>query len=109
MTAHVTPESVLLTDRRAVVTGAARGIGRATALALARFGADVAVCDRLGDELAGTVAEIEALGRSAPSAVLDVRDPPRWTAGSATSSVTGTDWSCWSTTPVADSSHRSRT
>lgn len=68
------PESILLEGRRAVVTGAARGIGRATALALARFGADVAVCDRLGDELAGTVAEVKALGRAAPSAVLDVRD-----------------------------------
>ncbi len=68
------PDSILLTGRRALVTGAARGIGRATALALARFGADVAVCDRLGDELADTVAQIEALGRQAPSAVLDVRD-----------------------------------
>jgi 3-oxoacyl-[acyl-carrier protein] reductase len=68
------PESILLTDRTAIVTGAARGIGRATALALARFGADVAVCDRLGDELNETVAEITALGRLAPSAVLDVRD-----------------------------------
>jgi len=70
----LTPDAILLTGRTALVTGAARGIGRATALALARFGADVAVCDRLGDELAGTVAEIEALGRRAPHAVLDVRD-----------------------------------
>ncbi|CAB4531173.1 unannotated protein [freshwater metagenome] len=68
------PESILLTGRTALVTGAARGIGRATALALARFGADVAVCDRLGEELEQTVAEIKALGRLAPSAVLDVRD-----------------------------------
>lgn len=71
---HPSPDSILLAGRRAVVTGAARGIGRATACALARFGADVAVCDRLGDELAGTVADVEALGRVAPSAVLDVRD-----------------------------------
>lgn len=68
------PESILLGGRRALVTGAARGIGRATAIALARFGADVALCDRLGDELADTVGEVEALGRRAPSAVLDVRD-----------------------------------
>ena len=71
---HPTPDSILLTGRTALVTGAARGIGRATAVALARFGADVAVCDRLGDELADTVEEITALGRRAPSAVLDVRD-----------------------------------
>jgi NAD(P)-dependent dehydrogenase (short-subunit alcohol dehydrogenase family) len=68
------PSAIRLDGRRALVTGAARGIGRATALALARFGADVAVCDRLGEELADTVEHIEALGRSAPSAVLDVRD-----------------------------------
>ena len=68
------PDSMLLTDRRALVTGAARGIGRATAIALARFGAHVAVCDRLGDELEATVAEIASLGREASSAVLDVRD-----------------------------------
>lgn len=68
------PGSISLEGRRALVTGAARGIGRATALALARFGADVAVCDRLDEELAGTVAEVEGIGRQAPSAVLDVRD-----------------------------------
>ncbi len=39
------PESILLTNQFAVVTGAAQGIGEAIALALARFGAHVAVCD----------------------------------------------------------------
>ncbi len=68
------PDSILLTGRRALVTGAARGIGRATALALARFGADVAVCDRLGEELDDTVGALGELGVQAPSAVLDVRD-----------------------------------
>lgn len=68
------PERMLLTGRRALVTGAAQGIGRATAIALAEFGADVAVCDRQPEGLASTVAEIEALGRVAPAAVLDVRD-----------------------------------
>jgi NAD(P)-dependent dehydrogenase (short-subunit alcohol dehydrogenase family) len=68
------PSAVLLTDRVAVVTGAAQGIGKACALALARFGAHVAVCDRKGPELAETVAEIEALGRRTVSGVLDVRD-----------------------------------
>jgi NAD(P)-dependent dehydrogenase (short-subunit alcohol dehydrogenase family) len=56
------------------VTGAARGIGRATALALARFGAHVAVCDRVEGELDACRQEIEALGRRAWSSVLDVRE-----------------------------------
>ncbi len=70
----VTPESVLLTDRVAVVTGAAQGIGRACALAFARFGAHVAICDRDADGLATVAAEIAALGRQALVGVLDVRD-----------------------------------
>src|SRR5207248_1452567 len=68
------PATVLLTDRVAVVTGAAVGIGRATALALARFGAHVAVCDRDADNLAEVAKEIEGLGRDALSDVLDVRE-----------------------------------
>jgi len=67
------PESILLTDRVAVVTGAAQGIGEAIALTLARFGADVAVCDRDGGSLDGTHAAIEDLGRGCLSRVLDVR------------------------------------
>jgi NAD(P)-dependent dehydrogenase (short-subunit alcohol dehydrogenase family) len=70
----ITPENVLLTDRLVVVTGGARGIGAAVAGACARFGADVAVCDRDSDGLAYTVADVEAAGRRASSAVLDVRD-----------------------------------
>ena len=44
----------------AAVTGAGRGIGRATALALAGQGAAVAVLARSGDEIAATAAAIEA-------------------------------------------------
>jgi NAD(P)-dependent dehydrogenase (short-subunit alcohol dehydrogenase family) len=68
------PDSILLTDRVAVVTGAAVGIGRACALALARFGAHVAVCDRDAEGLAATAQDITGLGRSVVSSVLDVRD-----------------------------------
>jgi NAD(P)-dependent dehydrogenase (short-subunit alcohol dehydrogenase family) len=44
------------------------------ALALARFGAHVAVCDRDADNLAATARDIAALGRTVVSDVLDVRD-----------------------------------
>jgi 3-oxoacyl-[acyl-carrier protein] reductase len=68
------PSSILLTDKVAIVTGAAQGIGEATALALARFGAHVAVCDRKEEGLRATAREIEALGRRTHVGVLDVRD-----------------------------------
>ncbi len=70
----LTPDAVLLTDRLVVVTGAAAGIGAAVATACARFGADVAVCDRDVDGLGRILAEIEATGRRAHSTTLDVRD-----------------------------------
>jgi 3-oxoacyl-[acyl-carrier protein] reductase len=68
------PDAVLLTDRVAIVTGAAVGIGRATALALARFGAHLAVCDRDVDNMASLATDIEAAGRKVVTATLDVRD-----------------------------------
>ncbi|HEX7095252.1 MAG TPA: SDR family oxidoreductase [Acidimicrobiales bacterium] len=68
------PDAVLLTDRVAVVTGAARGIGEAIALALARFGAHVAMCDRDADGLAATAEAVEGIGRRTHTVVLDVRD-----------------------------------
>lgn len=58
----------------ALVTGAARGIGRATALALAHGGADVALGLRDPDgPTDGLVGEIEALGRRALPVAMDVR------------------------------------
>ncbi|MEO0493973.1 MAG: SDR family oxidoreductase [Actinomycetota bacterium] len=71
----VSADQFLLTDRVTVVTGAAQGIGEATALAFASLGADVAVCDRNAGGLADTVAAIEATGRRVCSSVFDVRDP----------------------------------
>jgi len=50
-------------DRIAVVTGAANGIGRASALRLAREGADLALVDREGDTLQGVARDVEAAGR----------------------------------------------
>jgi len=55
-----------LAGRTALVTGAGRGIGRGSALALARAGADLAINDREETaDLWATAAEIEALGRRA--------------------------------------------
>jgi NAD(P)-dependent dehydrogenase (short-subunit alcohol dehydrogenase family) len=68
------PDDALLNGRVAIVTGAAVGIGEAIALALARFGADVAVCDRDAEGLAATAAAIESMGRNTVSGVLDVRE-----------------------------------
>ena len=68
------PSAVLLTDRVAVVTGAAQGIGKAIALTFARFGAELAICDRNTVGLEETHAEIVALGRHCLSTPLDVRD-----------------------------------
>jgi NAD(P)-dependent dehydrogenase (short-subunit alcohol dehydrogenase family) len=58
----------------ALVTGAGRGIGRATALALAASGAEVIGVARSGEELDGLVAAIEAGGGRARAMVADVTD-----------------------------------
>ncbi len=52
-----------LTGKTALVTGAAQGIGRDIALALATDGADVAICDVNLEAAQKTAAEIEAKGR----------------------------------------------
>jgi 3-oxoacyl-[acyl-carrier protein] reductase len=56
-------EPFRLDGRIALVTGASRGIGRATALELARAGADVALVGRARDLLDQAMAEVEGLGR----------------------------------------------
>jgi len=57
----------------AMVTGAARGIGKAISLAFAREGADLALLDYNLEVLSETVKEIEALGRKALPLEADVR------------------------------------
>ena len=56
----------------ALVTGAARGIGRACALALAEAGADIALGLRDLDADNGVIKEIEAMGRKALPLQMDV-------------------------------------
>lgn len=63
-----------LAGRTALVTGAATGIGRAAALALAEAGADVAIVARSHDPAAAR-AEIQALGRRAMTFQGDLTQP----------------------------------
>jgi NAD(P)-dependent dehydrogenase (short-subunit alcohol dehydrogenase family) len=63
-----------LSDQVALITGGGRGIGAATAEALAHKGADVIIASRTAAELAATVAQLRTAGLSASSLVLDVAD-----------------------------------
>jgi NAD(P)-dependent dehydrogenase (short-subunit alcohol dehydrogenase family) len=61
-------------DRVAIVTGAGRGIGHATALALARAGADVAAVDIDKAAAEKTAAAVTAIGRKGLALAADVGD-----------------------------------
>ena len=63
-----------LEGKVAGITGAASGIGWATALAFAREGADVAVCDLDGEALEETAAAVREHGRRAYARTVDVTD-----------------------------------
>ena len=64
-----------LSGKVAVVSGAAQGLGRATALALAECGADVMLVDRNLAGAEATAAQIRGLGRCATASACDVSDP----------------------------------
>lgn len=63
-----------VTDRVAIVTGAGRGIGAATAVGLAQAGADVVVSARTEDQLREVAGRIEAAGRRAVVVPADLND-----------------------------------
>ena len=64
---------MLVKGKVALVTGAARGIGRATAHVLADEGADVGVVDIL-PEVESAAGEIQAKGRRSAAAIIDISD-----------------------------------
>jgi NAD(P)-dependent dehydrogenase (short-subunit alcohol dehydrogenase family) len=63
-----------LTGRKALVTGASRGIGQAIAVALAEHGADVALNSRNAEALEKVAVEVEQRGRRSVVAPADVTD-----------------------------------
>jgi 2-deoxy-D-gluconate 3-dehydrogenase len=67
-------EEYSLAGQVAVVTGASRSLGRATAVALAQAGADVVVVGRWEQGLEDACGEIRALGRQALAVTCDVSD-----------------------------------
>lgn len=64
-----------MTGKAALVTGAGGGLGAATAIVLARAGADVCIVDIKAEGLADTAAQVEALGRKALIRVADLGEP----------------------------------
>ena len=72
----MSPAVLSLERRVALVTGAARGIGAATAVALAEAGARVAVVDRDGDGIERTADAIGRAGSDALAIPADVTDVP---------------------------------
>lgn len=63
-----------LQGKKAIITGGGRGLGKATAIAFAQEGIDVAITGRNEKTLQATVKELEALGVKATYAVFDVTD-----------------------------------
>ena len=63
-----------MTDKVAIVTGAGRGIGAASAVSLAEAGADVVISARTADQLGEVAKRIEAVGRKAVAVPADLND-----------------------------------
>ena len=66
--------SFRLDGKRALVTGAGRGIGAAGAVIFAQAGAAVTLCARTGSEVEALAGEIRSAGFAADAFALDARD-----------------------------------
>src|SRR3712207_1562908 len=64
----------LLSDRICIVSGAGTGLGKATALELARLGGVVIGCGRRAEPLQEMVNEVEGAGGKAEFVAMDIRD-----------------------------------
>ena len=70
----------MLEDKVAIVTGGGSGIGKATAIVLAREGARVGVLGRTASQLHETVSRITAAGGNAVALTADVAQPDQMAA-----------------------------
>ncbi|MBV8056418.1 MAG: SDR family NAD(P)-dependent oxidoreductase [Deltaproteobacteria bacterium] len=67
--------SLRLDGKNALITGAASGIGRASALRFAQEGANICVADRQAVSAEESAAEVRKLGRKALAITVDVSNP----------------------------------
>ena len=94
-----------LDGQRAVVTGAASGLGEAIALGFARFGADVACLDIDLEGAQETAGKISEIGRQSTADGLDVRD---WQSVRSAAEEAGRGpgrWTLPSTSPASTSAN----
>jgi NAD(P)-dependent dehydrogenase (short-subunit alcohol dehydrogenase family) len=89
----MTDRSQPLLGRRALITGASRGIGRSIAVLFAQCGADVAIVSRNAETLEGVAAEIRDLGRHCTAISCDVTaaDSPQLMVDATQSELGGID------------------
>ena len=89
----LSPDAILLTGKRAIVTGGGGGIGEGIAMALAAFGAEVAIIDINAQAASRVVDAIRAKGGNALAIISDVidRDAARAALADAVAQLGGLD------------------
>ena len=90
-----------LSDKVAIVTGSARGLGAATARRLAEEGAKVVITDINADQAQATAAALKADGLVAHCIVGDITRPPMCSVWLMRPSRHSAAYTSWSTTPAS--------